>query len=206
MEKNLDKDKEKENGKDKERKITFIDRKKSEPIFQSNYDKLKKFLLAKNYKDEKILFRVLYDKIYRPDLYNFILKGGKKNLNLARNVFSANEDKYEYKLLRENDTFQFEDDELYSENNYLTKLHKFYLLHKLTIYSTVPIGFTSVYYKLVNKQPTKFNICVCISSVVFSFNLWNYRKNQGIYRSEFQKILERGNETEMDAYKKFYYD
>jgi hypothetical protein len=198
MEKNLVKEKKQE--------ITFIDRKKSKPIFQTNYEKLKKFILAKNYKEEKVLFRVLYDKIYRPDLYNFIIKGGQKNLNLARNVFSANEDKYEYSLLKENENLQFDDDEIYSENNYLIKLHKYFALHKLTIYFSVPLGCASVYYKLGNKQPTKFNICLALCSVVFLVSYWNYKRKDEFYKTEFQRILERANESQMNIYKKFYFD
>jgi hypothetical protein len=186
--------------------ITFIDRKKSTPIFQNNFENFKKYLLAKNYKDEKILYRIIYDKIYRPDLYNFILKGGKKNLNLARNIYSANEDKYEYKTLKSNESFNFEDDQLFSENNYITKLHNFYVFHKLTIYSSVPLGFFSVYYKLANKNTSKFNLCVLISATIFFVNIWNYRKKDKYYTSEIHKYLENANINDIDTYKRFYYD
>ena len=201
MEKNLNKEKKPEKS-----EITFIDRKKTKPIFQTYYEKLNKVLIAKNYKEEKILFRVLYDKIYRPELYNFIIKGGRKNLNLARNVFSANEDRYEYDLLKENENFHFDDDELYSENNYLIKLNKYFILHKLTIYLSVPLGCTSVYYKLANRQPTKFNICIFLCSTVFLLSYWNYKRKDDFYKTEFQKILERANESQMNIYKKFYFD
>lgn len=190
----------------KQEKIVFIDRKKSTPIFQSNLEKLQKYFIAKNYKDEKILFRVIYDKIYRPELYNFILKGGKKNLNLARNIYTANEDRYEFQILKSNDDFKIDDDELYSENNYISKLHKYFILHKLSIYLSVPLGCSSIYFKLVKKSSFYFNITILVSVTLLLVSLSNYRTKEKFYTSEIHKILENANVNDADAYKKFYYD
>jgi len=187
-------------------KIKFIDRKKSEPLFQKYYELYSKYFIAKNYKEEKILFRILYDKIYRPELYNFVLKGGTKNINLARNIFTANEEKYEYKLLLTNENFNFDDDELYSENNYLLNLHKKYLIHKFTIYSSVPIGISSLFFKFFKKSDNIFYFTLALAGIVFVVNWSNFTKKEKIYKSELQKILIKANERSIETYKNFYYD
>jgi hypothetical protein len=194
------------NTKENRQSIIFIDRKNTKSLNLDFYNSLKKYFISKNYKDDTILFKLLYDKIYRPELYNFIKKAGEKNLILSRNILQANEEKYEFKALKLNEEMRFDDDELYSENNFLHKRHNIFIFRKLTLYMTIPIGLSSVFFKLISRSETKFRICIFLSLIIILSNFQFVSSEQILNSGEFYHTLEEANKKEILIYKKFYYD
>jgi hypothetical protein len=186
--------------------VTFIDRRKSKSLNLDFYHSILYYFISKNYKDDTILFKLLYDKIYRPDLYKFIIKAGEKNLILSRNILQANEHKYEFKYLKKNDELEFQEDEFYSENNFLQKRHNIFILRKLTLYMTIPVGLSSVFFKLVSRSDSKFRLCTLLSLVIIITNLHFVNKENNLNTGEFYQTLEEANKKQILIYKKFYYD
>jgi len=189
-------------------KIVFIDRKKSKPIIQNNFEKFCKLLLSQNYKEEKIIFKILYDKIYRPELFNLITKGSENNLNLTRNLFNMNEENYEYRIMKNNQDLQLDDDDLYNENSFLLKLHRTFVIHKITIYLSVPFGIGSLYFSVINKSSPKFkgNLSVFGCIALFFINIRNLYTKEALYNSNLFRLVEKTNKLNYEVYKRFYYD
>src|SRR5690348_1942595 len=136
--------------------ITFIERKKYIPLGQrlaKLYEEFSVQQIAKNYKSEGLLWRVVYDKVYRPELYKFISSVENiKEINVVRNIFAINENKYEYKQLKENTQLDMDDDEVYTENNYLRKVHKYFLMETYSYYSTIPLVVATSFLGIASRQ------------------------------------------------------
>jgi hypothetical protein len=186
--------------------ITFIDRKKSKPVLSEFFNQFLKYLVYLNYKEEKITFRIVYDKIYRPELYNFIIKGSEKNINLTRNIFTMNEEKYSYELIKKNEEFTFDDDELYNENSYLRTVHKYFLVQKLTIYTSLPMCFITLYYKFIQNHSIKMFVSLVSLFVLMGVNMNNKNNQKNFEKKEVFRMAVEANKKYFDTYKNFFYD
>lgn len=190
---------------DEENKITFIDRKKAKPFYHNLKDTFTNYMLFKVYKEENVIFKILYDKLYRPDLFNLIIRGSMNNLNLTRNLFRMNNTKFKYDQIVNNDKMNFTDDDLYSENSYLFQIYNIFLVSKITLYLSIPFGLGSVYF-ILNRSYSKANIFFISCLMLLCVNLRNANKKEKIIKSSLYRSIEETNRSNIEIYKKFYAD
>jgi hypothetical protein len=190
--------------------VTFIERKKYIPLgdrMKNYFDNYSKHLLISNYKNEKLLFRVIYDKIYRPELYTFVNTiQNVKEVNMLRNIFTMNETKYDYNLIKENNQLKIEDDEIYTENNFLRKVHKYYKMYSIFYYMTGPLFFISSYFALYEKRKFKMFLFLIATGSSFLTSIYAEQQKKKLLNSELSKLLTINNSKAIDKYKIFFYD
>lgn len=192
-------------------KITFIQRKKNEPWIEkvkSYKEVFDKWIRAKCYKEEKLIYRIIYDKIYRPELFKIIMNSDKsiKNINMIRNIFQLNEDNFVFEPLRDSSTFKFTDDELYTENNFVNRIDSYFRKQFISSCFFIPLGLLSLYFRFFFKSQVKFYVNLCISTTIVFINLSASKNKKDIYKGEITRMIMEGNKNEFENYKKFYYD
>ena len=90
-----------------------------------------------NYENGNLLFKILYDKIYRKSLYNYINNSDINVPNKTRTFISFNKDNFDYKALKKNEEFISEnDDDVYTENIYLLKSQEIFRISLINKYSS----------------------------------------------------------------------
>jgi hypothetical protein len=125
-------DKEKEN-----ETIQFIERKKHLPMFDKLKNDFSIFVIKMNYENTNVLFKLLYDKHYRPFLYKYINNSDINAPNKTRTFISYNRDKFHYLPINKNEELIGKnDDEFFLENLYLYNSHKIYKNTLINKYST----------------------------------------------------------------------
>lgn len=188
-------------------KIIRIERKKSlsfknrisEQIYKTQIK-----LVEKHYKEQKLLWRVIYDRLYRLDLYEYVLNCEDKNLNIARNIFNINEEKYKYQKINE-DLFLEEGNDLYTENSLLIKYQKYYTLEKIASYLMIPnIIFFS--FSIVRRsRGLIYGFAILLfSNLVFNGYIHSMRSN--LSNSKIEKDLKKKYKNEVKRYRLFFYD
>jgi hypothetical protein len=191
----------------KDDKIIFIERKKKESMIekiQKYYSKWENRLLGKQYKTEKIIWRVLYDKIYRKDVYDLLMKTqDEKDLNFVRNLYYINTEKAGYPVIKSNDDFIDDDPEFYLENNYLIQSFKYYKNEKFSFYIYGPLVLTSIYYKL-KKNDIIFTIFTLMFSGVIYSNYSLSKKRESFYEYNDKKVENR-NKHSLEVYKRLFH-
>lgn len=191
-------------------KIIFIERKKYVTLGQRVKNFYQEFLcnlVESNYKEEKLLWRVVYDKIYRPELYNFVnTVKDSKEVNVVRNIFTLNETKYPYKLLKDSADLGINDDEIYTENNYLQKLHKYYKMENYAYRASLPLILITSYHGVVNRKKPKFSVSCFFLAIALGVTFYGNNQKTAVHKSELEKILQSRNENEVQVYRRFFYD
>lgn len=193
--------------------IAFIPRKKN----ISNIKKLENYiesfhliLLAKLYKKEKLLFRVIYDKNYRTEMFDFIISANQTQINIARNLFTMNETNFPLKYIKSNLDLHELDDDLHTENNFLNKIYYYYCWDWICFLAYIP-GLISYIFLRVNSSNKRKNAIYFYSFLSYAlgnFIISSYfdYKRQMLYSSFTAKELQRKYQDEMDTYKNFFYD
>lgn len=184
--------------------ITFIDRKKSKPLFDIGLKEIKLMALSENFKNEKTLFRLLYDKIYRPELYELIMKGGDKNINFIRRYLGSTNEKHPFVLLKNNDPLDIEDEESNIENNYLLKSHKIFIYKKSCIYLLMTCSIVNLYYRFIKNSIPKFKISL-LAIIFFTILHFKFTNDQiKLDSSSNTKEIQSNNEKMLLIYKNLY--
>jgi len=130
--------------------IQFIERKKQLPIYNKVKNDFSVFMIKMNYENTNVLFKLLYDKHYRPSLYKYINNSDINVPNKTRTFISFNKENFHYTPIKKNEELiGNNDDEIFLENLYLFNSHKIY---KNT---------------LINKYSTFFFSIALIGSIVF---------------------------------------
>jgi len=117
-----------------------------------------------------------------------------------------NEEKYPYELIKKNEKFTFDDDELYNENNYLRTIHKYYIIHKLTIYTSLPMCFITLYYKFIHNHSIKMLVSLVSLFTIMGVNMNNKNNQKNFEKREISRIAVEANKKYFDTYKNFFYD
>mmetsp|Transcript_22857 Transcript_22857/g.23804 ORF Transcript_22857/g.23804 Transcript_22857/m.23804 type:complete len:264 (+) Transcript_22857:7-798(+) len=168
--------------------------------------------LARQYQEEDLLFKITYDKVYRPELHKLICNSSPDNINITRNLFGLNEEKYRLVSVEENKVFLGldEDSDLRSENNYVYKVVKY---NKLSSYSKwILIGGMSLSFGLRFKwgdcKKTRIMFLAMMPFTVISLTLSSYfaRQKTVLSKSFLAKEMKLRYENDMNFYKAFYYD
>ncbi len=161
-------------------KIKRIERKKKIPLKDKIYEKINNLQISfvqKHYKDEKLLWRVIYDRLYRIDLFDYIMNSDGKYLNISRNIFNINEEKYKYLKLDKNLLFE---DDIYIENNFLINHHNYYLMEKLSFILLIPniLFFTLA----ILKRSKSLFFCLTFCFII------NFASSGDFIKTKFTKI------------------
>lgn len=198
--------------------IVFIDRKKNSYL----KDKLNSFIenfyiknIERQYFDENYIFKVLYDKIYRPDIFRFLMNSDSKqvNINVTKNILKMNESKLEFKFKRiksfDNDlsllnTENFADDEIFTENNYLNYMHKMYIKERFARYSSFLLCVSSAFLKFGLKKNNIANITLVMIAINIGYIFYLNQNKNKVFNDEFDKLIVQKNQHEIRVYKKYY--
>ena len=191
----------------KDDKIIFIERKKKEnlvELLRKYYIRYQVSLVSKLYKNEGIIWKVLYDKIYRKDLYNLLMKTeNEKDLNFIRNLYYIKSKEYEYAIIKTNESFIEDDLDFYLENNYLYQTIKYYKYETFTYLSCVPILLLSFYSKWYKRDKLfNFNTILFVGILYFSYS---FRMKKSNLNNTMDKIIEGSNIKEFEVYKRLFY-
>jgi hypothetical protein len=191
----------------KEDKTIFIERKKKvsglEKI-KSYYSKWENRMIGEQYQYDKILWRVSYDKIYRKEVYDFLmLTQDEKDLNFVRNMYHIKSEKIGYPNIKSNDYFIDDDPEFYVENNYLLQSFKLYKYEKYSFYLYAPLVIPSLYFKYKNNDILFTMLSALFVGVLYT-NYSSSNKRKAFYEYNDKKIESR-NETGLDVYKRLFY-
>jgi hypothetical protein len=199
-------------------KIVYIDRKKNNYI-KDKFDKIKENFFIRNiqrlYFDDNILFKILYDKIYRPSFYNFLINSDREkiNPNVTKNIFKMNEDKLEFQFQKiqqfENNLLslsneKFNDDEIFGENNILLSMNKVFLKERLAKYSSFFFCVLSLFFKFALKKPFATNITFVLISINLGYIYYIRDYKQNSLRTETYKFMKKKYDNEIEIYKKYY--
>jgi len=190
---------------DKPDKIIRIDRKKSVPFKNRVIDQYNKFLInltERHYKDQKLLWRVIYDKLYRIELFDYVMNCEDKNINIARNIFNINEEKYVYKQLNEDLIL---DDNLFVENLFLLNYHKYYKFEKIAFLCFIPtiLLFPIGLYKRSKRLLFGFTFILLFNLLL---NGYIHNKKTNLGKSKVDKELKKKYKYEVKRYRMFFYD
>jgi hypothetical protein len=212
----------------KNNEIFHIDRIKKKTLaekIKEKFNNIDIYFIKKTYKKEKLLFRVLYDKIYRNDIYTMILNSSKEpdqenlenknhnsksqtrapNINLARNIFKMNEENILYFSIKPNSEKSFNDDSLYPENRYIQNLQKFNKWHNILINLMVPFGIITAYFKL-RKKENYFKMMAISSFFLLVGDIYSIQQNSRIGKNGMEDFHKENNKEALEAYRRFYYD
>jgi len=202
---------------DENKKIVFINRKKNSYLKDKLHNFLDNFILKnieKQYFDDNIVFKVIYDKIYRPEIHKFLINSDKEkaNINLTKNILKMNESKMEFSFKRIKDygndisiiNLENFDDELLSENNQILSLHKLFIKEKLARYSSFFLCIVSVFFKFAIRNNNISNFTLFLIAGNLGYIVYLNASKQKVYDSELYKILLDKYKNEIQVYKKYY--
>ena len=175
--------------------IEFIERKRKPPIFEKIRNDLFIFMIKMNYENGNLLFKILYDKIYRNSLYKYILNSDINVPNKTRTFLSFNKDNFHYKFLKKNEEFIIENDEdIYSENLYLQKTHEIFrysIINKYSSFIFVIILFGGLLFQ--KKSLSIFSSIGLLSNIVLYIKIGSRQseliKLQKTSFSKYQDLL-----------------
>lgn len=178
----------------REKNVTFGDK------IRNIRDQIKLLFIYKAYKDEKIPFKLIYDKIYRKEAYNLIINGSQHNMHLARNIYSTNEDKYPFRVIEK----EILDDETYAQNMFLDKVVSNYFKYKLSSYLIIPFGTATIVFKFVMRNNNLFILSTLFSTILFLYNLRSFRNKENAYLKGLVTLIEEELKDELNLYKNFF--
>lgn len=198
-------------------KIVFIDRKKNSYLKDKLNNLVENFFLRnieKQYFDDNLVFKVLYDKIYRPEIYKFLINSDKEkvNLNVIKNILKMNESKMEFSFKRIKDfgndisimNLENFDDEILSENNQLVFLHKTFIKEKLARYSSFFLCVMSAFFKFAVRKDHISNLTLVFIAFNLGYIFYLNKRKQDVFESVLYKFILQKNKNEIQVYKKFY--
>lgn len=203
---------------DKESNILYIKREKKSEIKQkilNSITSISLYSLTKLYQGDDLVFRICYDRVYRPSLFSLITNTSISNINVSRNLFSMNEEQYSFTRTDSNKTFNEDEVELNNENNYITSLVRYKHLDLMsTVSYPVVIGLiTFIKFRASSSSSTNYGLNKMLVRMFLSFVFFNLafsvfletRKTK-IKKGVLFANLRRKYEVEFDKYKEFYYD
>lgn len=198
-------------------KIIFIDRKKNSYLKDKVNNFIDRFFIRnieKQYFDDNLIFKILYDKIYRPDIFKFLINSDKEkvNINVTKNILKMNESKFEFSFKRIQDfgndlsivNVENFDDEILSENNQLVFMHKSFIKEKLARYSSFFLCVTSAFFKFAVKKNYLSNLTMVLIAFNLGYIFYVHSKKQEILNSQIYKFMVNKNKNEIQVYKKYY--
>ena len=185
--------------------IKFIERKKKLPLLDKIKNDLNIFLIKTNYENSNILFKSLYDKHYRPYLYNYINNSDINVPNKTRTFISFNKDRFHYDSILKNEDVidKNKDEEFFIDNLYLINSHKIFkytLLNKYTtFFFSVSLFGSTIFQKKL--------LCV-VSGVGLACNLALYSKlnvdKSDLLQYRENNLIHYENRTIFNIYRTLY--
>jgi hypothetical protein len=189
-------------------KIVFIDRTKKKSIIErinESLNNLKSRIIANQYKNEKLIWKLLYDKIYRRDMYRIIINSkDEKDTSFLRSLYYRKQHNETFPLLKQNIELDNDDLDIFLENNYLLNSNKLYALETYSYFLYIPLLAVSIYYKYKNNTKW-FNFTSFLFVSVLACNFLALYKRKKFYESRKDKRFEGDNEQAMAVYRKLFY-
>jgi hypothetical protein len=188
--------------------IVFIERKKKNSLSQQLNEGIcyiKSRIITNQYKNEKLIWKVIYDKIYRKDIYNIIMSAkDEKDTSFLRSLYYRKQDNEAFPLLKQNIDLGDEDLDVFIENNYLLQSNKLYSLETYSYFLYIPLLVLSMYFKLKNNT-RGFNFTGITFVSVLAANLLAAHSRKRFYETRQDKKFESDNEKAMSVYRKLFY-
>jgi hypothetical protein len=192
----------------KEDKTVFIERKKKKSFVELFNDLISNFnsrILKNQYKSEKMIWKVLYDKIYRKDLFEMLMNAeNEKDKSFLRNIYYVKQDNETFPLIKTNEQLNEDDLEVYYENNYLQGSNKLYKFETYSYYMYIPLLCLSSYYRIKNNTKI-FNLTAFLFMTVLATNFSAFYKRKKFYETSKEKVFEADNQKALSIYKTLFY-
>jgi hypothetical protein len=185
----------------------FIERKKKRSFVQTlneYFEVIKGQILINQYKSEKIVWKVLYDKIYRNDLFSILISADEKESAFLRSLYYVKQENGNFPLLKDNIELDNDDLDIFYENNYLLNSHKFYLIETYSYFLYIPLLAISLFFKFRGAQK-KFNFTTFVFISILGLNFFSTKQRRNFYDPKQEKKLIENNEKAITVYKKLFY-
>lgn len=181
-----------------------------------SYMKLYSYQISKHYQSTNILFKVLYDKLYRSNLYKIILNSEDLNKNISRNLIYLKEDLSEFrkinKILNQTqiDNEEYDAYDLQLENDHIFKSFSYFVKRNYCFYAYFFFLMGAVFMRIQSKS-NFYKVFSFYSGIGVSFGYFIYmdsidKKIRSLNKNYSYEILSDKYNKEIDIYKRYYYD
>lgn len=166
--------------------------------------------ISKNYQTEGLLYKICYDRVYRPGVYDLISSVKESNMNIARNYFQIRQDNYQFTNVDNNSSI-IEKKNLVNENNYVCNIIKYnkYLSFTNFNYPTIMVLGAIAKYRFPDNDKVRNRLFLgMLVALGLNFAISSYLTNKkaDLHKDINYKTLKQRYEIDFKNYRDFLYD